>query len=187
MPNEDSTPLTTLELPIVLDAASRSFMQKAFALACDINIATLAAVMDGIKGMRASEEYRRAVAMPKGKARNTRLKEIQQKWGITKAGVQQLAIIIKNATGRAHLLGPHEVQKIAENIWQSVSNYLFEHRGRPRFKSRRRGVHSICGKVCAGMHLNQKGELVRTFGDIDWDGERHLLKWRGRELVRQAT
>ena len=104
-----------------------------------------------------------------------------------KAGVQQLAIIIKNATGRAHLLGPQEVQKIAENIWQSVSNYLFDHRGRPRFKSRRRGVHSICGKVCAGMHLNQKGELVRTFGDIDWDGERHLLKWRGRELVRQAT
>ena len=33
MPNE-SSPLTTLELPIVLDAASRSFMKKAFALAC---------------------------------------------------------------------------------------------------------------------------------------------------------
>lgn len=157
-------------------------MKKAFALACDIHIATLAAVMDGIKGMRASEEYRKAIAMPKGRARNDRLSEIRKNWGITKNGVEQLAVIIKNATGRAHLLGPHEVQRIAENIWQSVSNYLFKHKGRPRFKSRRRGVHSICGKVCAGMHRNKKGELVQTAGDIDWDGERHLLKWRKREF-----
>ena len=82
MPNE-SSPLTTLELPIVLDAASRSFMKKAFALACDIHIATLAAVMDGIKGMRASEEYGKAIAMPKGRARNDRLSEIRKNWGIT--------------------------------------------------------------------------------------------------------
>ena len=40
------------------------------------------------------------------------------------------------------ILGVHVAQKIATQVWKVLKSYMFGNGGRPRFKSRPRGLHS---------------------------------------------
>ena len=68
----------------------------------------------------------------------------------------------RKASGRGHLLGINECQKLASRAWTSVERHIYKG-GSPRFISSKRGLHSVEGKA------NKTG--------IIWKAEQSVFKF----------
>mgnify|MGYP000464767971 FL=1 len=98
--------------------------------------------------------------MPKGKERSRKLAEIRFSFGLTEFSLGKIANGHRNGAKRfvrktdpgakrvknECILGVEVAEAIGSRVWRSVERYLFGKGGRPRFKSRGRGLHSLENK-----------------------------------------
>ena len=81
--------------------------------------------------------------------------------GFSDANFQHIAIEHKNAAGFQTRIGSHIAQKIGTRVFDSCQQYLWNNKGRPRFKGIKRPLHSIESKNNAAI--------------LRWDSENFCL------------
>lgn len=162
MPKAQS-PSYILELPLVVQSPTERIMLGRFEAGRRLCNAVLDEALKRLSLMRQSRAWQSARALPKGKARNAAFKDCTTRFGFSEYALHSVATTHKNAAGFSDRLGAHETQKIGTRVWKAVSEYAFGARGRPRFKSMNRPLHSLEGKNnVAGIRWS------RDSGCVSW-------------------
>jgi hypothetical protein len=116
-----------------------------------INNATLQDGLRIVERLRNDAAWDRARKMRKGAVRNEAFRAVRVAHGFTEYGLQGIAVAHKNAAGFSGRIGVHETQTIGTRVFKALEQYLFGKRGRPRFKGKKRPLHSLEGKNNLGM------------------------------------
>lgn len=143
-PMKSTTPTFVIELPLRVNDQQNRFLTQAFEFGRTLYNATLGTALGQLQRMRESKEWRETRDMPKGKKRSKRFSELQRTRGLTEYGLKTIANNHRKASGRNYI-GAHEAQCIGRTVWRALEWYLFKDAGKPRFKSKSRGLNSIEG------------------------------------------
>ena len=152
-----------LELPIKADDSQSRTIAKKFEYGRMLYNATLGSGLGRLTQMRQDPEWRRACEMSKGKERNELFRRLNRKYRLTEYDFHADIARHREGTKRKSELGINEAQKLATQAFSAVSRYMYKQGGRPRFKSFKRGLHSLEGKT------NKTGLKFRP--------EKMLLDW----------
>lgn len=177
-----STQVFVLELPIKDSDDVVRFLNRKFDFALSLYNATLHTALGRLERMRNSREWREAILLPKGKERSRKLAEIRFSFGLTEFSLGKVTNDHRNGAKRfvrktdpgakrlknECILGVEVAEAIGSRVWRSVERYLFGKGGRPRFKSRRRGLHSLENK---SNHAN-----------IIWHPKEKAFAWNRRRI-----
>ena len=177
-----SFPSFIFEMPIKDSDDVVRFLEPKFDFGLAVYNATLGTALGRLERMRASAEWREVVAMEKGKERNRRLNQIRQSWGLTEYGLHEVANSHRNGAKRfvrksepgakrtkdECILGVHVAQKLGTRVWGAFERFMFGKGGRPRYKSRRRGLHSLEGKTAST--------------NIIWHPKEQAFSWNKRRI-----
>ena len=143
-PMKSTTPTFVIELPLRVNDQRNRFLTQAFEFGRTLYNATLGTALGQLQRMRESKEWRETRDMPKGKERSERFSELQRTRRLTENGLRTIANNHRKASGRNDI-GAHEAQCIGRTVWRALERYLFKDAGKPRFKSKNRGLNSIEG------------------------------------------
>lgn len=152
-----------LELALVIPPAADRIVLGQFEAGRRLFNAVLDESFNRLDLMRQSKAWQTARALPKGKARSDAFRACNKRFGFAEYDLHAAATAHKNAAGWQDRLGAHETQKIATRVFKAVQEYAFDARGRPRFKSQGRLLHSLEGKT------NRAG--------IRWNAETGCIAW----------
>ncbi|MBC5851295.1 hypothetical protein [Vibrio metschnikovii] len=94
-----------------------------------------------------------------------------KEYGLTESSIQSFTTANKNDCCFSNHLDAHTTQAIAARAFKAFSEWKFKGKGKPRFKSWVRGIHSAEGKV--------KSCLMIVIGD---DKKPTRFKWKGLEI-----
>ena len=177
-----TTPTCILELPLVVGDEEERRLRTTFDFCRQLYNATLGTALGRLQVMRESKEWRAAREMPKGEERTQRFRDIQQQAGLTQYGVERIALKHKNAGSLKVWIGAHECQMVARQVWSAVERFMFGRGGRPRYKSKSRGLHSVSGKSAeAGLIWVNDG----SFMGIRWMKHRFAVKFKNTRYNRE--
>ena len=151
-----------VELPLVTGDEERRILSKTFSFARTLYNATLSQALGRLQRMREDARWREAREMHKGSERNQIFRKLHQEYDLTENGLRTLANRHRVASGR-NCLGAHEAQNIGKTVYRAFERYLFKKGGKPRFKSYRRGLHSVSG--------TDNRELM-------WKADKRIFVWR---------
>ena len=140
-----STPAFIFEMPIKDSDDVVRFLEPKFDFGRSVYNATLSTALGRLERMRASLEWREAVAMEKDRERNRRLNGIRQSWGLPEYGLHAVAnahrngakrFVRRNEPGAVRtrdecILGVHVAQKIGTRVWKVLKSYMSGNGGRP--------------------------------------------------------
>ena len=141
-----STKSFTINLPIITGDQDRRRLRKSFSFGCNLQNAVMGGGWDRVLKMRATAEWQTARAMPKSSERTKAFRDLRVRFRLSEHDFHADVAKHRKASGRGHLLGINEGQKLASRAWISVERHLYNG-GSPRFISSRRGLHSIEGKT----------------------------------------
>ena len=99
------------------------------------------------------------------------LAAITKEFGVTEAAIQSFTTANKNACCFKDHLDAHTTQTIASRAFKTFADWKYKGRGKPRFKSWRRGIHSAEGKNQSCLSL--------VVGNAD---QPTVLRWKGLSL-----
>ncbi|EOX3379511.1 hypothetical protein ACPFUC_001947 [Vibrio cholerae] len=105
------------------------------------------------------------------KSLSKQLAEKNKEYGLTEASIQSFTTANKNACCFADHLDAHSTQTIATRVFKAFSEWKYKGKGKPRFKSWKRAIHSAEGKA--------KSCLMIVLGD---DKKPTRFKWKGLEI-----
>ena len=137
-----STKSFIINLPIITGDQDRRRLRKSFSFGCNLQNAVMGGGWDRVLQMRATPEWQAARAMPKGSERTKAFRDLRVRFRLSEYDFHADVAKHRKASGRGHLLGINECQKLASRAWISVERHLYNG-GSPRFISSRRGLHSI--------------------------------------------
>lgn len=161
-------PCFVLELALRIDSAGSKRLTRDFDFARQLINATLGTALGRRTQMRQTPEWKAACAMPKGKERTNAFLTLSRSFGIS--SVFDFIHILQdhaNASGRQKQLHSDIKQVLAANVWKSWAGWLFEGRGKPRFKGASRRLHSIRGaKNSTGIIWKPEIQSVRYAGNL---------------------
>ncbi|MBK1726450.1 RNA-guided endonuclease TnpB family protein [Halorhodospira neutriphila] len=156
------TPTFVHELPLVVTPGVDRVLETRLHAARQVFNATLGEGLRRMDLLRESRAWRRALDMPKGRARNETLWGLRQEAGLSDSELQQVARTHWHAGGFRERLDTHVVQKLGTRAWKAIEEHLYNKRGRPRFKGARR-FRTIEGKSnAAGLRFRD--------GAVEWKG-----------------
>lgn len=168
-----TTPTFIVELPLAVSARDEGEMLIRLEIGRQLYNACLGEALRRLSRMRDSLAWQRASALrgpAHKKARIAAFQLARAAYGFTSASLSAFGTQCKNAAGwnagRKHTdprLGAHETQRIAERAFDTVEQYCFGTRGKPRFKGKNRPLHALSGK--------SDGSSIRwntTAGCLQW-------------------
>ena len=141
-----STKSFIISLPIITGDQDRRRLRKSFSFGCNLQNAVMGGGWDRVLQMRATPEWQATRAMPKGRERTKAFRDLRVRFRLSEYDFHADVAMHRKASGRGHLLGINECQKLASRAWISVERHLYNG-GAPRFISSRRELHSIEGKT----------------------------------------
>lgn len=159
-----------LELPIKADDSQSRTISKKFEYGRMLYNATLGSGLGRLTQMRQDPEWRRALGMVKGKERNELFRSLNRQYRLTEYDFHADIARHREGTKRKGELGINEAQKLASQAFNAVSRYMFKQGGWPRFKSFKRGLHSLEGKTNT-TGLKFKPEKMQ----LDWCRKTYLV------------
>ena len=162
-----TSPSFVIELPIAVDDAEMRTIVRKLEFARQLHNATLGTAMGQLQLMRQDAAWKEACVMPKGKERAAAFRALDRKYGLTEYDLHSVIARHREGTGRKAELGINETQKIATRVFQAINRYKLGLGGMPRFKSFKRGLHSIEGKT------NKTG--------LKFKPEQKVLNWCGHD------
>lgn len=152
-----------LELALRVDSAGRKRLARDFEFARQLLNATLGTALGRRTQMQQTPEWKEACAMPKGKERTEAFLKLARSFGISSAW-DFYPIIAEHAkaSGLAKELNSQIRCALADNLWRAWEAWLFKGKGKPRFKSASRGLHSLRGKTnTTGIIWKPENQSVR--------------------------
>lgn len=153
-----------VELPLRIGDEESRRLAMAFEFGRTIYNATLGQALGKLTHMRQSTEWKNAFLIKKVSDRNAELKRIQKKYGLNEFGLGDMAANHRKASGKTNLIGFTEAKFIGFTVWRALERYIYAKGGRPRFKTKRRGLHSM---YCCGNR------------GIIWKPQLQSVVWRG--------
>ena len=161
-------PCFVLELALRVDSAGRKRLARDFDFARQLVNATLGTALGRRTQMLQTPEWKAACVMPKGKERTATFLEVSRSFGISSVyDFEKILQLHANASGRTKQLASPVKQTLADNLWRAWSAWLFEGKGKPRFKGISRGLHSIRGKSnAAAVIWKPDRQSVRYAGSL---------------------
>ena len=161
-------PCFVLELALRIDSAGRKRLARDFDFARQLVNATLGMALGRRTQLLQTPEWKAAYAMPKGKERTAAFSEASKAVGIASTyDFQKILQAHANASGRSKQLHSDIKQVLADNLWKAWSAWLFDGKGKPRFKGVSRGLHSLRGKKNAtGIVWKPELQSVRYAGNL---------------------
>lgn len=100
------------------------------------------------------------------KERSTEFKRLAKEAGFTPASIITFARQCKNDAGWKDRLGSNVTQRIAEQVFAAMQQYVFDQRGRPRFKGANRPLHSLEATTNTANIIWKRETGCVTFGDL---------------------
>lgn len=157
-----------LELALRVDNAGRKRLARDFEFARQLVNATLGTALGRRTQMQQTQEWKEACAMPKGKERTAIFSETSKAFGLASTyDFEKILQAHANASGRAKQLHSDIKQGLADNLWKAWSAWLFDGKGKPRFKGISRGLHSLRGKKnVTGITWKPETQSVRYAGNL---------------------
>ena len=160
------TPTFIIDLPLVVSERDEPECLIRLELGRRLHNACLGEALRRLTLMRESVAWQRARTMSKKSQKTERaieFKRLNHLYGFTSASISAFGTLCKNDAkwneGRKRTdprIGAHEAQRIAERAFESVEQYCFGTRGKPRFKGKNRPLHSLEGKSAgSGIKWNQ--------------------------------
>ena len=158
-------PSFVFELPLVVLSRDERVLLGRFEAGRRLYNVVLQEALARQARMRESKAWQAARQLPKGPERTAAFRACAARFEFNEYALHSLATRHKNAAGFADRLGAHETQKLATRVWKAVSEYAFGQRGKPRFKSAHKPLHSLEGKMnTAGIRWQ------RETGCVAWNG-----------------
>lgn len=163
------TPSFVVELPLKTTAEDERWLSDRVECAKRLYNTILQEGFDIVKTMRSSDAWAQALAMPKKtvdekKARFERFNEIRAEFGFVRKNFDASAIQHSHAAQFRHhrRLGAPEVQNLAQRAYEVLNDWIVGEGGKPRFKGKKRPLHSIEGK--------------NNLANLSFDDEANVLK-----------
>lgn len=172
MPSRATTPSFVVELQLRIGSDVEQVLERTFRLAQCLHNATLCTVLKRDGELRASDAWKAAKAMPKGKERTAEFKRLMESAGLTKNGFEKILLDHLRKSGRRDQIDSNTEQKIADRIWDVYQRWRYENGGKPRYKGKRRGLHSLEGKT------NKSG--------IRWKPDNQCIEWLGCRMLARV-
>ena len=167
MVRKTNTPSFVLELALqTTPADERRLARGLFVAATRLNNTLLQQGLRIVQALRSDPAWDAARKMPRttGEQRKSRAQafsEVRKAHGFTEYDFQGLAIHHKNAAGFHGRIPSHVAQKLGTKVFSALEQYVLGARGKPRFKSARRALHSVEGKNNeAGVRWNEDDGCV---------------------------
>ncbi|MCM3727662.1 transposase [Neobacillus cucumis] len=161
-----------VELDVLLETFQLHILETRFEIARHISNACKGKMLENIALMRADEEYQSWLKKEKSEVRSAALGEIREKYDVSQTGAERIVKEMgkhfkqKKPNNSKHKqkihLDSHLVQKIALQVWKSISDYLFGKGKKVHFKKYGQ-FDSVEGK-------NNKAGLTYENGVLYWNG-----------------
>ena len=120
-----STKSFIINLPIITGDQDRRRLRKSFSFGCNLQNAVMGGGWDRVLKMRATAEWQTARAMPKSSERTKAFRDLRVRFRLNEYDFHADVAKHRKASGRGHLLGINECQKLASRAWISVERHLY--------------------------------------------------------------
>ncbi len=115
--------------------------------------------------MRQNKKKKKACAIPWDKQRTDAFRSPDRQYGLAEYDLRAVVTKHREGSGRKAELDINEAQKIATRVYQAVNCCKLGLGGCPRFKSFKRGLHSIEGKTNkAGLKFKPESAVLSLCG-----------------------
>ena len=176
-----SMPSFVLELPLVVTQSDERIILSRLEAGRRLYNALLDEALKRLSAMRSSAQWQAAKALPVGKPRNEAFKSLNVEFGFSEYALHAFVKPVRINAGWKDRLSAQEAQKIATRVFNSVSEYAFGAKGKPRFKGINRPLHSLEGKQnTTGIRFRQE------LGIVEWAGLILPTKAKDSEYLIEA-
>lgn len=151
-----ATPSFVLTLPLQVAAGDLRRLNDRFSCGTRLTNVMIQHAHRLVKALHQNPAWSAIRHLPKTE-RNARYRALREAVGFTKSEFEQVIAMHAKAARFTGRIGSHEMQVIAEQVFNATHAWLCKQRGALRFKSARRPVHSLSGKNNTGM-LQWKAE-----------------------------
>jgi hypothetical protein len=158
------TPSFVITLPLVTKGRDVAVMRKRFEAGKRLYNAVLAEGLKRLKFMRSDARWTALRTVDDLDAKRAGYRLLREEYQFSEYELSSFATGLKNLLWKDHL-GAHETQLLAKRMFAALEQYSFKKRGKPRFKGRKRPLHSLEGKS-AGSAIRYQSET----GCIRWAG-----------------
>jgi hypothetical protein len=142
------TPSFVITLPLVTKGRDVAVMRKRFEAAKRLYNAMLSEGISRLNAMRRDPLWMELRDIKDILTKRAGYKSLRETYGFSEYALSSFGTGLKNRLWRDHL-GAHEPQTLAKRVFSALDQYSFKKRGLPRFKGRKRPLHSIEGKSAA--------------------------------------
>ena len=118
------TPSFVIELGLKIGEDQESALETYFSDARQLFNAVLGTAKKRVRAMKSTEAWKLTAAMPKGKDRNKRFKEIQKSARLSEYALHDVVKEYRAKGGFTKRIGINEAQKIATRVWQGIERQL---------------------------------------------------------------
>ena len=153
---KEQTPTFVVVLPLVTDDQTKWQLGLATEVARLIYNATAGFGHKQLRLLRESKEWLQAIKIKDKAERSKRCSELRKAYGLTKNSFRQFANNCCKDMDRREL-GDHAAQWVGEQVWLAFERYIFKKSGKPRFKSRNRGINIIAGTCSTNVVFDLAG------------------------------
>ena len=174
------------EMPLRITPMQERELNVRFNCARQLYNTCLGEALRRLKLMRESRAFRKASAMKRGHDRTSEFRKLEKKFGFREYDLHAYVAKARKDYRIDNRLDINTVQKLASRAFAAVQEYTFGKRGRPRFKSCGRGLHSLEGKTNASG-IRWRNDAVRWCGLVlparidtkdKWGVQAHALSCR---------
>jgi hypothetical protein len=157
MANSSSDSCFVLELPLLLGDDELRLIEKRLEFARNIYNATLGTALGRIDQRRQDKRWKEALALPRGEESKALFKAVCDDFPLSDFECQKIAVQHAKKSGRSKVLYSAQIERIGTRVWKAVDEWLQKKHGKPRFKSKRKGLHSVeCKKADAGVVFDKE-------------------------------
>ena len=162
-----------VELDLSLELFQFHTLEKRFEIARKIYNACKGKMLGNLKKLKENEEYQYWLKQPKSEDRTQMLSSLREQYDLSKTGAERIVKDMgkhfkqkkpKNPKNKQRVqLDSHVTQKIAETVWKSISDYLFNPKTKKVHFKKFRHLNSVEGK-------NNDSGLTYENGVLFWNG-----------------
>ena len=98
---------------------------------------------------------------------SSKIKELEKEYGFTQGDLQKFSTNMKNNSYMKDHLDGNTPQIISDRAFHSLDKYRYGKMGRPRFKSKEKGLKSIQGKANTCLRFTKQGKF--KWLDLEFD------------------
>lgn len=163
------TPSCIVEIPLVVPPADEHFLLASVHSSTRLYNAALWESLKRLNAMKQSTTWSQARILKDKTTRKNTFNALIQHYRFESDSISAFATRCKNNGKMTSRVGSAICQKIAERAFQATKEHCYGKRGRPRFKSEKRKLHSIEGqtnitktgiKYCANLGCVQYQDLT---------------------------